>query len=718
MTTETPIPPESRNGHAVDIERWLWAAASSIRGAQEAPKYKDFILPLVFAKRLCDVFDDEVDRIASEVGSRSRAYDLIARDKKLVRFYLPIRPKNADNPTWSEIRKLTGRIGERLTSILREIGKENPSLQGIIDRVDFNATTHGQRDLDDDRLSNLIERISERRLGLDDVEPDIIGRSYEYLIRKFAENSGQSAGEFYTPKEVGFVIARLVEPSAGLSIYDPCSGSGGLLIKCQLVAEANAEGDVATQLALYGQELIGSTWAMANMNMIIHDMEGQIEIGDTFRTPRFLSSGGLRRFDRVVANPMWSQTGFSRSDYDDDTYGRFPGGAGYPGNRADWGWMQHVLASLAPSGRAAVVLGTGAASRGSGDAGRRNLERTVRKWFVHQDLIEAVVLLPENLFYNTQNAGLLFVVARQKAQKDSIIMVDASEFYERGRSKNVLSAEGAATILTVISDGEAIPGVSAVASTVEIASERNDYNLLPNRYIHRPLRLGWESVVANRFDGSQRAFTKYLNFHFLAQYFARLKTEVGGVSEADVASLPDWRLVPLADVVDPSDLTYESREPGEEPAVLSLTKDDGLVEQSERFGHAVALEDLSGYKLVREGWLVYNPMVIWEGAVHVLYAPACGVVSPAYEVWQGREVDPRYLDFILKTPAVLDEYRRLSAGGVKRRRIVSTRDFLSINVPVPKGNVAAALTRALDSLEKRLHTDLAGLVTETLQQLG
>src|SRR3990170_3362722 len=186
------------------LESWIWDAACSIRGAKDAPKYKEFILPLIFAKRLCDVFDDELNRIAKEVGSRAKTNKPVGE-------------------------------GERVTSHLRAIADANPLLKGIIDRVDFNATTHGQRDLDDDRLSNLIEAISAKRLGLNDVEPDIIGRSYEYLIRKFAEGSGQSAGEFYTPAEVGLVMARIMGIEPGMDVYDPCCGSAGLLIKCELV---------------------------------------------------------------------------------------------------------------------------------------------------------------------------------------------------------------------------------------------------------------------------------------------------------------------------------------------------------------------------------------------------------------------------------------------------------------------------------------------------
>ncbi len=203
------------NGNGKTLESWIWDAACSIRGAKDAPKYKEFILPLIFTKRLCDVFDDELNRIAKEVGSRGKAFKLVKHDKKLVRFYLPIEPKTPDAPVWSVIRTLSDKIGEQLTTYLRAIADTNPLLKGIIDRVDFNATTHGVRDLDDDRLSNLIEAISAKPLGLEDVEPDIIGRSYEYLIRKFAEGSVSSTGEFYTPTEVGLVMAHIMDPEPG-----------------------------------------------------------------------------------------------------------------------------------------------------------------------------------------------------------------------------------------------------------------------------------------------------------------------------------------------------------------------------------------------------------------------------------------------------------------------------------------------------------------------
>lgn len=474
-----------RNGNGdKSLESWIWDAACSIRGAQEAAKYKDFILPLIFTKRLCDVFDDELNRIAQKVGSRAKAFKLVAMDQNLVRFYLPLQPDDPDQPVWSMIRRLSDKIGETLTGYLREIAKANPLLKGIIDRVDFNATTHGQRDIDDDRLSNLIEKISEKRLGLKDVEPDIIGRSYEYLIRKFAENSGQSAGEFYTPKEVGLIMAKIMQPQPGMTIYDPCCGSAGLLIKCQLVLqESQGSAEKFAPLQLYGQEYMGDTWAMANMNMIIHDLEGKIEIGDTFRHPKFMQAGKLAQFDRVVANPMWNQKWFTEKDYDGDELGRFPKGAGYPGSSADWGWVQHIWASLEKTGKAAIVLDTGAASRGSGNA-NKNKEKEVRRWFVEQDLIEGVIYLPENLFYNTSAPGILLFLNKPKlpARQGKLFLINASLVFAKGEPKNYIPDQGIERIASTFLSWREEEKFSCIVSKDEIV--RNDYNISPSRYIH------------------------------------------------------------------------------------------------------------------------------------------------------------------------------------------------------------------------------------------
>lgn len=479
---------QNGNGEKVkSMESWIWDAACSIRGAADAAKYKDYILPLIFVKRLCDVFDDEIDRIAEKVKTRSKALQLVERDKSLVRFYMPIRPKDPEKETtWDVIRTLSDKIGQQLTDILRSVAKENTSLQGIIDRIDFNATTHGQRDIDDDRLSKLIEKIAEKPLGLNDVEPDIIGRSYEYLIRKFAEGSGQSAGEFYTPAEVGFIMAKVMDAEPGMEVYDPTCGSGGLLVKCELVMEEKMKLKSKTKYAplkLYGQEFTPATWAMSKMNMVIHDMEGEIEIGDTLKNPKFRNKSKLKTFDRIVANPMWNQGKDSLPYINDDffindEFGRFP--AGSCGGKIDWGWMQHIYSSLNDTGRAAVILDTGAASRGSGNQGS-NKEKDCRKWFVDNDLIEGVIYLPENLFYNTSAPGIVIFMNKAKKHKGKIYLLHAGKEFEKGDPKNFITPDGIDRIANTYNAFKEEEKFARLVSKDEVV--KNDYNISPSRYI-------------------------------------------------------------------------------------------------------------------------------------------------------------------------------------------------------------------------------------------
>jgi len=387
------------------LEQWLWEAACKIRGEVDAPKYKDYILPLIFLKRLSDVFEDELEKLAEKFGGREIAEELLKEDPALVRFYIPPEAR------WKEIARQSVGIGEYLTNATLSIARANPKLQGVVDIVDFNATTAGQRIISDEKLKSLVNVLSDPRyrLGLDDVEPDILGRAYEYLLRKFAEGSGQSAGEFYTPREVAVLVAMIIDPEPGNEIYDPACGSGGLLIKSYpRFREKYGDDPSVEPLKFYGQEINHSTYALAKMNIFIHDMDAEIGFGDTMLRPAFLNEdGSIRTFDRVTANPMWNQE-FDQSVYENDPYGRFV--FGYPpSSSADWGWIQHMYSSLNGKGKMAVVLDTGAVSRGSGASGA-NRERDIRKAFVEKDLIEAVILLPENLFYNTPAPGIILVV--------------------------------------------------------------------------------------------------------------------------------------------------------------------------------------------------------------------------------------------------------------------------------------------------------------------
>lgn len=471
------------------LESWLWEAACKIRGPIDAPKFKDYILPLIFLKRLSNVFADEVAALGEQFGNLETAQELVEADHSLVRFYIPSKSR------WSYLTGLsTVGLGEALTNAVRGVSRENPKLAGVIDVTDFNATTAGQRIVSDEHLHELVQVLNQHRLGLRDVEPDILGRAYEYLLRKFAEGQGQSAGEFYTPRMVGVLMARLLDPQPGMSIYDPACGSGGLLIKSHLrLIEKYGEQkngskalpSTVAPLKVYGQEINPTTFAMARMNAFIHDIEAEISLGDTMRNPRFLQEdGSMRSFDLVTANPMWNQN-FPTTMYEDDPFERFSRCIP-PGSSADWGWVQHMVASFNPNGRMVVVLDTGSVSRGSGNQGS-NRERDIRKLFVEGDmvtkgdLVEAVILLPENLFYNTTAPGIVMVLNKDKRHPDEILLVNASQLFVKGRPKNELIEEYVARIADAYHQWKAEDGLSKVITTAEAV--RNDYNLSPSRYV-------------------------------------------------------------------------------------------------------------------------------------------------------------------------------------------------------------------------------------------
>ena len=531
-----------------NLESWLWRAACSIRGEVDAARYKDYILPLVFYKRLDDVYDDELQRLADEIGvSKSQIKALVKDDRDLIRFYVP------EEARWDNIRSTTERLGERVTDALRQIGRENKALEGVIDRRDFNATDQGQRVLDDDTLSRLIQILSEHRLGLQDVEPDILGRAYEYLIRKFAER-GSSAGEFFTPTGVGFLIAYILDPQPGEHIYDPAAGSAGLLIKTELryreqLARSLGKSihdltpdDNPNPIRLFGQELQGDNVAAAKMNAFIHDMNALIKQGNTMKNPQFVDGvGSLICFDKIAANPMWNQRNIAVETYENDPFGRFTLGTP-PASSADWGWIQHMMSSLKPGGRMAVVLDTGAASRGSGNKAK-NSERDIRKAYIDADMVEAVILLPENLFFNTSAPGIIMVMCHvtaetPRAHAGEILLINASNLREKGNPKNYMTDAQIQQVAEILLDSQEVEDISKIVKRAEVV--RNDYNLSPSRYISHsdiepPLPLEEAIIRLQEAEEARRKADEKLDIVMKVLGFANWR-ELKGKANGDDAS--------------------------------------------------------------------------------------------------------------------------------------------------------------------------------------
>jgi type I restriction enzyme M protein len=496
--TTSPVPVRRRGRASTpstkSMEQMLWDAACSIRGEKDAPKFKDYLLPLLFLKRLSDVFDDEIARLAEEFGDQEVALEIAESDHSLLRFYLPPEAR------WSVISGRTafewplderGRstrprdIGDHLTKAVRAVVRHNPDLAGVIDVVDFAAERNGERDINPAKLRGVVETFSDPRyrLGLADVQPDFLGRAYEYLLRKFAEGSGQSAGEFFTPTEVGFLMANILRPKPGETCHDYACGSGGLLIKLQLVAR-ELDPTSKVPLKMHGQELQAESYAVARMNTIIHDMDVDLQRGDTMINPKFRGpAGSLMRFDIVVANPMWNQP-FDPELFTDDPFDRFMKSGGATSGRGDWAWLQHTIATMNDSGRAAVVLDTGAVTRGSG-AKNDDKERNIRQWFVDRDLIDGVILLPDNLFYNTPAAGVIVILSKRKpaSRMNKVVLVNASKRFTKGKPKNYLGEHDVKELAAFFLAGEPVEGEVAIVDVADIKGA--DYNLSPARWVAR-----------------------------------------------------------------------------------------------------------------------------------------------------------------------------------------------------------------------------------------
>ena len=474
------------------MEQMLWDAACSIRGEKDAARFKDYLLPLLYSSNACPMSSTMRSSVSQRnTATEETALEIAELDHSLLRFYLPPEARWAvingrESYDWPDDQGRSTRpkdIGEHLTKSVRAIVRYNPSLSGVIDLVDFAAERNGERDINPAKLTEVVETFSDPRyrLGLADVQPDFLGRAYEFLLRKFAEGSGQSAGEFFTPTEVGLLMAHIMRPRPGEECHDYACGSAGLLVKLQLIAR-ELDPTSRVPLKLYGQELQAESYAVAKMNAIIHDMEAEIERGDTMINPKFKTADSkIRTYDIVIANPMWNQP-FNPDIFTDDPFDRFRTQGGVTTGKGDWAWLQHTLTCLNERGRAAVVLDTGAMTRGSG-AKHEDRERNIRKWFVEHDLIDGVILLPDNLFYNTSAAGVIVVLSKRKpaARQNKIVLLNASQRVRKGRPKNYIPEEDLRPLAAAYLKGEPVEGEIAVITREQV--KEADYNLSPSRWV-------------------------------------------------------------------------------------------------------------------------------------------------------------------------------------------------------------------------------------------
>ena len=444
------------------LKSHLWKSADILRGHIDAADYKNYIFGLLFLKRISDVFDEEADKILRETGDKKLAYE----DSDYHDFSVP------DRAQWDYLKSLTHDIGSAINKANDSLEEVNPeSLEAVLSTVDFNDKDR----LPDHILSQLINHFSKIRLRNADLEkPDILGDAYEYLIAQFASSAGKKGGEFYTPKEVVELLIDILDPAEGMRICDPACGSGGMLI--QSVYHLKDKKQNPKNISLYGQEINVGTWAICKMNLLLHGLQNaQIKRCDTLRDPQLLVKGKLMQFDIVIANPPFSLKNWGYEQAQNDSYRRFRFGIP-PKGYADYTFVQHMIATINPTGKVGVVLPHGALFRG-GAEGR------IRKGIIEEDFLEAVIGLPPKLFYGTGIPACLFIVNKDKPKqrKGKVFFLYGANDYLEGKKQNKLRRQDIDKIVDAFREYKTVQKYCHPVTLDEI--RENEYNLNITRYI-------------------------------------------------------------------------------------------------------------------------------------------------------------------------------------------------------------------------------------------
>ena len=445
------------------LESHLWESANILRGPVDAADFKSYVFPLLFFKRISDVNDEE----------RAAALKEFEGDEESAQFSENYGFQIPEDCHWADVRKVATNVGQALQAAMRGIEQANPhTLYGIFGDAQW---TNKDR-LSDALLRDLIEHFSKLSLGNAAAKADVLGQSYEYLIKKFADATNKKAGEFYTPRSVVRLMVNILDPREGESIYDPTCGTGGMLLEA-IHHVRETRGDVRTLWGkLFGQEKNLTTSAIARMNLFLHGAtDFKIVRGDTLRSPAFHTADSLATFDCVIANPPFSLKKWGEDVWTSDPYGR--NFAGMPPASGDYAFVQHMIKSMAPkTGRMAVVLPHGAIFR-------MGKEGEIRQKLLAMDLLEAVIGLGSNLFYGATLAPCILVFRQKKAKdrKNKVLIVDASKEFKTGRSQNELLPEHVERIHGWVHDYADVEGIARVVTLEEIAA--NDHNLNIPRYV-------------------------------------------------------------------------------------------------------------------------------------------------------------------------------------------------------------------------------------------
>lgn len=436
-----------------ELEKYLWGAATTLRGTIDAGDYKQYIFPLLFFKRISDVYDEEFENALKESGG-DMEYAAFAENHH---FQIP------DGAHWKDVREVTTNVGQALQNAMRAIEQSNPD---TLDGIFGDASWTNKERLSDAMLIELIEHYSQHKLNLTNVPDDKLGNAYEYLIKKFADDSGHTAAEFYTNRTVVKLMTVIMDPQPGESVYDPTCGSGGLLLNCAL--HLKEEGKEYRTLKLYGQEINLLTSAIARMNMFMHGIEEfKIVRGNTLSNPGLLENDELKKFNVILANPPYSIKSWDRSAFENDPYGRNLWGTP-PQGCADYAFQQHIQKSLDPeNGRAISLWPHGILFRDS--------EADMRRKMVEEDAVEAVISLGPNLFYNSSMVSCLLITNQNKPKerRGKILFIEAVNEVRKDKTMSYLDEVHITKILNAFREFKTVPNLTKIVSNDVILTDKN-----------------------------------------------------------------------------------------------------------------------------------------------------------------------------------------------------------------------------------------------------
>lgn len=665
------------------LETHLWGAADILRGRIDSSDYKHYIFGLLFYKRICDVWEEEYeDRLAKYKNEELAAHP----DEH--RFHVP------EGAFWKDVRQKTTNIGEHLNAAFHAIEDANMKLRGVFQDVDFN----NKERFPDETLEMLLQHFEKHRLRKCDVEPDILGNAYEYLIAKFADDAGKKGGEFYTPKMVVRTIARCLRLDEGMSVYDPACGSGGMLLEAFHALER--EGKNPRSLTLAGQEINLNTWAISQMNLFLHDIDdADVRRGDTLRDPKHLASEGrnvLRVFDRVMANPPFSLKKWGHSFWSNgDPFGRDQFGCP-PKSYGDLAFVQHMIASANSKGMVGVVVPHGVLFRGGS-------EKAIRMGMLENDLIEAIIGLGDNLFYGAGIPTAILILNKSKPAKrrGSTLIINGEKEWTARPNTNILTEENADRLVNAFHSYRDEPKFCQVVSLEEIRA--NDHNLNIRRYvsveseeppISVPAGLSVLETLSSKCQLSDKESIATLHGLFDGQekIWDDCPNELPRWDRVVASPPPRWKRVSAGKVFN------ERKEVGFPHLPLLAVTRDGVIPQKDMDRRDTSNPDKSRYKRICPGDIAYNTMRMWQGRSAL--SDIEGIVSPAYTVLIPRAgINPRFISYMLKLPILVNRFRELSQGIVSDTWSLKFREFSRIELIIPDDEEEQiAIANTLDRL--------------------